>query len=47
MLQQTYDDEYFMKNIVYAYVKSEGNGSVKLTVKIRYGTQYHILSMFQ
>ncbi len=33
ILQRTYDDEYFMKNVVYAYVKSEGSGSVKLTVK--------------
>ena len=30
-LQQNYNDEFFKKHIVYAYVKSETSGSIKLT----------------
>jgi uncharacterized protein YcfL len=32
ILQQNYNDEFFKQSVIYAYVKSEGSGSVKLTV---------------
>lgn len=33
ILQQNYNDEFFKQRVIYAYVKSEGSGSIKLTVK--------------
>ncbi len=32
-LQQNYNDEFFMHSVVYAYVESEGSGSIKLTAE--------------
>lgn len=32
ILQQNYDDDFFKESVVYAYVKSEGSGSVRLIV---------------
>lgn len=32
ILQKTYNDEFFNQNVIYAFVKSEGSGSVGLTV---------------
>lgn len=33
VLQHNYNDEFFNQNLIYAYVKSEGSGSVNLTVE--------------
>ncbi|MFZ3171153.1 MAG: hypothetical protein WA118_04125 [Carboxydocellales bacterium] len=33
VLQQDYNDDFFKHSVVYAYIKSEGSGSIKLKVK--------------
>jgi len=45
ILQHNYNDEFFKEGVVYAYVKSEGSGSIKLIVN-RAELNENILKLF-